>query len=662
MMHILRSPKTANRPPSLLWREQVQATVRDLLTNRAPDFNRLDRDGWLERKRQWQALMTETRGALQTMRNTPVTARVISETAHDGFRLQRIVLETFPGGPIGLDLFLPVHPGPYVPILCPCGHGPKWMDDHQLPPQVLARRGFAAALFDMPMFGECGQGNNHFIQGVQAWTVGLWSNLFFLIGPLRVADYLETRSDIDVSHGFGATGVSGGGYCTLCLQQVDDRIAVTVPVCCVSSFSTFITDGLYTGCPENYLWGQAATGMDMHHLVALGAPRPCLVLAGTKDDLFTPDNVRHAVDIASRTYALEGVSDRLSLAIEDCPHKYTASMAERAAQWFSRWLKHEALAATEQEPHLLSEQDLDCGTADTATGMWPVIDHEANRLKRERTPQTDNETLLSVLGITMPTDNGTLETVAPPSRWGTQGLSRKILRVADDLPLPIFEVEHESAPPGAVLLFSEKDKWLPLKQVGGFFGLRRHMASADLRGFGELEPEPTDYDLYSWCSIDRSLCHLLYLCGQTALGQQTTDALRVMTHMAGRYPDEELTVYGSGEAALPALFAALLYPRVGRIILHAFPCSFEALTAHAGCAWRQYVFLSGVLRHFDLPELVRARSDKKFLLLQPLDGQRQALDESEAIGLYGAPQPHVSVRVIQDESESYTAVSQWMNR
>jgi pimeloyl-ACP methyl ester carboxylesterase len=31
----------------------------------------------------------------------------------------------------------------------------------------------------------------------------------------------------------------------------------------------------------------------------------------------------------------------------------------------------------------------------------------------------------------------------------------------------------------------------------------------DLRGFGELTPEPTDYEVYAWCAVDRAVDDLL---------------------------------------------------------------------------------------------------------------------------------------------------------
>ena len=337
-MHVLSHVEAGGPSPGLIWREQAQQRARDLLDAGRDRVARATGRTWPALKAEWRAFVSARCAGLRDFAGQPIHPRCVSEFAGDGFRAQNIVFESMPGWQVGLNLFLPPGDGPFIPVICPCGHGAKWLPEHQTAPQALARRGFAAALFDMPMFGEKTRHNDHFIQGSQAGMAGLWSNLFFLVDAVRVADYLQTRDDIDFSRGMGVTGVSGGGFATLFMGIIDSRATALAPVCCVAPLGGHVIDGLYTGCPETCMTGQAALGLDFDHLLCLCAPKPCLVVNGAQDELFRPEQVNQAVAQARRVYEIEGAPERLDQFTEDSPHTYTAGMAEQVAGWFHRWL------------------------------------------------------------------------------------------------------------------------------------------------------------------------------------------------------------------------------------------------------------------------------------------------------------------------------------
>ena len=121
-----------------------------------------------------------------------------------------------------------------------------------------------------------------------------------------------------------------------------------------------------------------------------------------------------------------------------------------------------------------------------------------------------------------------------------------------------------------------------------------------------------------------------------------------------------LTVYGRGEAALPALFAGLLHPGVQKIILEDFPCTFERLATAANPTWSRWQFVPDVLKYFDLPELFAGRADRQFLLVNPCDARKERLDEIEALRLYGLEESHVTVHVDFDAADIAGTLRDWL--
>jgi len=662
-MQVLHRSQKHLSAPGLLWREQVQSKGSTLLAQGRRRLQQALPDEWPALKAHWKdfllSFIKANAGELLQESRPPVAAAVLSERQYDGFRVQNIVFESAPGWQVGLNLFLPLSDGPYVPIVCPCGHGPKWLSDHQIPPQILARHGFAAALFDAPMFGEKESNNNHFIQGSQAAMVGLWSNLFFLLDAMRTADYLETRDDINFARGMGVTGVSGVGFTTHYMEQLDERVKAIAPVCSVHSLQGHIIDGLYTGCPENFMNGQLRAGLDFDDLLCLAAPTPCLIIGGKEDEMFRPERMQQSVDKAKLVYEVESTPDRIALFLDQSPHNYTALMAIETAAWMRRWLCADTSPVEIIEAQLVPDADLNCGTAATTQGIFDFVQHEVERLHQTRSNDVSNEAISKLFDLSLEPPRFEVEDIRAPNDWGYERLGGNgSLKMAvlhgPEIPIPLLELNSPAAPPGTLICFSENNKFDALRQNGGFFGLRHRIITADLRGFGELTPEPVPYDIFGWCGIDRALCDVLSLCGETAIGAQIQDALRVL-EWAG---DKEAVLYGQGEAALPALFAGVLHPSVTKIVLDSFLCSFEMLATAPSPAWLRYSYIPDVLKHLDLPALLQ-RSDKQFLLLNPCDGNKHHLDEPAAARLYGSDVAHMTVQCTPARQQ---AIREWLNR
>ena len=86
--------------------------------------------------------------------------------------------------------------------------------------------------------------------GQIGWLTGFWCQTHFLADALSCIDYLETRPDTDLSRGVAMTGVSGGGLTTMFCAAIDERIAFSAPVCCITDHETLHLTDLYSSCTE----------------------------------------------------------------------------------------------------------------------------------------------------------------------------------------------------------------------------------------------------------------------------------------------------------------------------------------------------------------------------------------------------------------------------
>jgi dienelactone hydrolase len=189
----------------------------------------------------------------------------------DGYSVENIAIESFPGFYITGNLYKPLQLKPKNPaILCTHGHKSNrgFTENLQLRCASLARMG--AIVFSYNMVGRNG------IDQV-SHTIPI-SLLLHTWNSRRILDYLLSLPDIDPEK-IGMTGESGGGTQTFILAAIDDRIKVSVPVVQISAH-------FFGGCVGE-------SGMPIHkskhhqtnnvEIAALYAPRPMLLISDGAD-------------------------------------------------------------------------------------------------------------------------------------------------------------------------------------------------------------------------------------------------------------------------------------------------------------------------------------------------------------------------------------------
>ena len=97
--------------------------------------------------------------------------------------------------------------------------------------------------------------------------------------------------------------------------------------------------------------------------------------------------------------------------------------------------------------------------------------------------------------------------------------------------------------------------------------------------------------------------------GESYLGRRVYDTLRTLDLLVAEGAGE-VHLYGRGQGALIALFAAMLHPKVVAVTLKDGPRSYAEWAQAPLVSWPAANFLRGVLHHFDLDDCLRALGDK----------------------------------------------------
>jgi dienelactone hydrolase len=205
-----------------------------------------------------------------------------------GYRIRKLRYEIVPGFESAALLYEPEHLSGKVPaILNLNGHvGPpgKAVEYKQKRCINFARHGVLALNLEWFYFGELEQkGNEHWF-GAHLDLVGANELGLFILEMRKGLDFLYNYPNADRAR-IGVTGLSGGGWQTITLSSLDERVRAANPVAGFSSLRSRVEARRYGDLGDVE---QSATDFlassDFPLLVALMAPRPILLTYNAEDD------------------------------------------------------------------------------------------------------------------------------------------------------------------------------------------------------------------------------------------------------------------------------------------------------------------------------------------------------------------------------------------
>ena len=154
---------------------------------------------------------------------------------------------------------------------------------------------------------------------------------------IRTVDYLLTRSEVDPKR-IGCNGISMGGYRSLFLAGLDDRIAAAN----VAGFMSTVEE-MTQARIDTHSWVHFAPTLhrylDLPDVVSMMAPKPLLVQQCKGDDLYTPKGMKDSVDKIEAIYKKAGAEGAFSGQFYDTEHRFTREMQDEAFAFFEKHLK-----------------------------------------------------------------------------------------------------------------------------------------------------------------------------------------------------------------------------------------------------------------------------------------------------------------------------------
>jgi len=344
-------------------------TVQTLHTPRTfPEIATLAQ--WQERSRAIREQILVSAGLWPMPEKTPLRAVISGKIVRDGYSVERVYFQSYPGFYVGGNLYRPLGKGagPFPAILDAHGHWAHGRledtDNCSAPGRCInfAKQGMIAFAYDM-----VGYNDTRFAETPPNTTTGdarpghtfatnnpanlLWSVTLMGLqtwNSVRALDFLESLPDADKTK-LAMTGASGGGTQTFLLGAIDDRLAAQAPV-------NMVSHTMQGGCQCENMPGLRVEFSNME-IDAAAAPRPQILVSATGD--WTKTMLTTEGPAIEHIYQLFQSSENLRYVQFNFPHNYNQTSRQAVYQWFDRCLLHQpdqpvAEQAFQKEP----DQDL----------------------------------------------------------------------------------------------------------------------------------------------------------------------------------------------------------------------------------------------------------------------------------------------------------------
>jgi cephalosporin-C deacetylase-like acetyl esterase len=595
---------------------------------------RIDTREKIEKER--EALLREFRfmiGLEPLPERTPLNLTVVRTVDRPEYTVEVLYFQSLPGFYVTASLYRPKKGrAPYPAVVWGPGHsadesGAKALCQSYAIPWV--RSGYICLMIDPIQVAEV----FGFHRGMHSRSCYDWlSRGYTPIGievwnAMRGVDYLLTRKDVDGTK-LTVNGVSGGGHLSWMAGAADNRFAVVQPIAATGTIEAHVKLDLQRmACDCAYFIN--AYRQDWTTLAALVSPRPLLLGCSTGDSYYPPQGYEKVFERVKSIYSFFGVPDKATICVVPGPHDYTSAQRVKAVEWSNRWLTGKQAKAKDTAFDTIPGPQL--AALGGMHGSHP--ENINNRIQDLLIPAARLETYNDLTawerkrGEVMGQLNSVVFRNMPrPVRWkvAQKGEHNAVaLETEQGIQVGVISYVPESEGPkqSAILYIASPGDTEDM-------GIWNFMKAYPFKGYAASRHMifPRGIGTQIWNGNDRRKFERdAMLIGRTVDEMRLYDVLCAIDYLASQpwFNGKEFTVAGMGAAGIIGAYAALLDPRVTRVILKDPPLSHT-----------EAPFFLNVLRYTDIPQVLALLAPRE---LDFLTGQYDSFGYTRAIyGLYGA--------------------------
>lgn len=464
----------------------------------------------------------------------------------------------------------------------------------------------------------------------------------FYLAMQKGLDVLMSHTNVDASR-VGVSGLSGGGWQTIIISSLDERVTLANPVAGYSSFKTRarnlsdLGDSEQTPC-------DLATVADYAHLTAMMAPRGLLLTYNEKDNccFAAPHALQPLLDAASPMYALYGGEPKLRSHVNHDPgtHNFERDNREALYRAIGAWFYQDSADFKTEE----IDVDDELKTPEELMVPLPEKNHNFNTLalelikslpreaelptNRDKARKWQQERVARLKEIVKATEYRLVaQEAGKDTKEGTQATYWR-LRIGDTWTVPAVELVR-GQPKGTTILVADVGRQAAAADAERLLAAGQRVVAVDPFYLGESKIQQKDF-LFAL---------LVSAVGDRPLGLQVSQLVAIAQWLDKDRKLEPPTVEAHGNrSTLFTLVAAGLEPySIGRLELHDCLGSLKQIVEES----RQVnqapeLFTFGLLAEFDIKQLAALAIPRSVQLVKPSDRAKTELTSlSDFYGVFG---------------------------
>ena len=575
----------------------------------------------------------------------PLAAQKTGELDMGDYVIEKILFQSFPQSFVPVNLYRPTAAKGKLPaVLVPMGHWPqgKAQPENQIYCANLCLNGFVVLTFDPQYQGERSDLNddfsdldredyicvaNHMKAALPQYLLGRQFTANYIWDGIRALDYLCTRKDVDDER-IGCTGQSGGGTQTSFITALDPRVKAASAIQYLASAEEDLHwNGV--GDAEQAAFGLQTIGFDKADFVWMTAPRPMLVNAALRDNIFPIEGAMRLKDELKELYGIYGVPERLEMAVSDSRHDIHRDTREGCYYWMNKWLRKKEGFLPEREVKILTLEELAAGYAQK--NRFDAIDWNMQTfaaMRKQRKQYSEIERKSALINFFEHVQRESFR-YYPIEDGAQDGATYTRFRIATaksyDIDGTIFckdpgekrlvivlDLEKRGIETKSLL---ERGNVLVLQPFGMHYTTRKsHKIRFDTQAMAVQTILASGTDMVC-LRVNEILCAIEHI--RLTFGEIS-----------------EIIFETTGQGGILALIVGLFEDAVSEIRTDRMLMSYAEIVKQRNTFVNDADVIAGFLREFDLADLITVNKERRLVVQNPVDAFGKVVDEVTAKNLY----------------------------